>query len=181
MKLNEKLKKLRLENGMTQKELANKLGVSVPSLQKYEYGTLNLKSDIIIKICEIFEIEPKNFLWRIRLTGKEKAEFSFAKLLFGSNDKRIKENVKNINFILEDYKNLKKSKYLLYFLASNTNVDLRIIKNERALEINFLSSVLKSEETVKIKIDDLESLLNILNSNIDLTLCNFIKLIKFNK
>lgn len=143
---------------------------------------MNLKSDIIIKICEIFEIEPKNFLWGIRLTGKEKVEFNFAKSIFGSDDKRIKENVKNINFILDDCKNLRKSqKYLLYFLASNANIDLRIIKNEGVLEINFLSSVLKNEEVAKVKIDDLKSLLNILNSNIDLTLYNFIKLINFNK
>ena len=62
MKLNEKLKKLRIENKMTQRELANKLGISIPTLQKYEYGTLKIKNDIILALCEIFKISPNVFL-----------------------------------------------------------------------------------------------------------------------
>ena len=61
MKLNEKLKKLRIENKMTQRELANKLGISIPTLQKYEYGTLKIKNDIILALCEIFKISPNVF------------------------------------------------------------------------------------------------------------------------
>ena len=61
MKLNEKLKKLRIENKMTQRELANKLGISSPTLQKYEYGTLKIKNEIILALCEIFKISPNVF------------------------------------------------------------------------------------------------------------------------
>ena len=61
MKLNEKLKKLRIENKMTQRELANKLGISIPTLQKYEYGTLKIKNEIILALCEIFKISPNVF------------------------------------------------------------------------------------------------------------------------
>lgn len=61
MKLNEKLKKLRIENKITQRELANKLGISIPTLQKYEYGTLKIKNEIILALCEIFKISPNVF------------------------------------------------------------------------------------------------------------------------
>lgn len=57
MKLNEKIKQLRIDNNITQRELAQKLGVSIPTLQKYEYGTLKIKSEILIKMCGIFQIE----------------------------------------------------------------------------------------------------------------------------
>ena len=62
MKLNEKLKNLRIENKMTQRELANKLGISIPTLQKYEYGTLNIKNEIILSLCDIFNISVDDFL-----------------------------------------------------------------------------------------------------------------------
>jgi len=62
MKVNEKLKNLRIENKMTQRELANKLGISIPTLQKYEYGTLNIKNEIILSLCDIFNISVDDFL-----------------------------------------------------------------------------------------------------------------------
>ena len=46
---------------MTQRELANKLGISIPTLQKYEYGTLKIKNEIILALCEIFKISPNVF------------------------------------------------------------------------------------------------------------------------
>ena len=61
MKLNEKLKNLRIENKMTQRELADKLGISIPTLQKYEYGTLKIKNEIILVLCDIFKISPDEF------------------------------------------------------------------------------------------------------------------------
>ena len=62
MKLNEKLKNLRIENKMTQRELADKLGISIPTLQKYEYGTLKIKNEIILSLCDIFNISVDDFL-----------------------------------------------------------------------------------------------------------------------
>ena len=61
MKINEKLKDLRLKNNMTQRELAEKLGISIPTLQKYEYGTLKIKNEVILSLCDIFDISPDDF------------------------------------------------------------------------------------------------------------------------
>ncbi|WP_295724677.1 helix-turn-helix domain-containing protein [uncultured Leptotrichia sp.] len=61
MKINEKLKDLRLKNNMTQRELADKLGISIPTLQKYEYGTLKIKNEVILSLCDIFDISPDDF------------------------------------------------------------------------------------------------------------------------
>ena len=62
LKINEKLKRLRIEKDMTQRELAEKLGVSPSTIQKYEYGDYKIKYNIILKICDIFKISVDNFL-----------------------------------------------------------------------------------------------------------------------
>lgn len=57
MTAGEIIKKLRIENGYTQTELAGRLGLKLSTMQKYESGAiLNLKVDTIRKICTIFEI-----------------------------------------------------------------------------------------------------------------------------
>ena len=66
MKINEKLKDLRLKNNMTQRELAEKLGISIPTLQKYEYGTLKIKNEVILSLCDIFDISPDDFFYEKR-------------------------------------------------------------------------------------------------------------------
>lgn len=56
MKINELIKKIRLENNISQKELAKKLGVSMSMLQKYEYGDYKIKFEILEKYNDIFNI-----------------------------------------------------------------------------------------------------------------------------
>lgn len=51
MNFTEKLQKLRKEKGMTQVELAEKIGVSSRSIQNYELGTRYPKRDILDKLC----------------------------------------------------------------------------------------------------------------------------------
>ncbi len=62
MKLNEKIKQLRIDNNMTQKELAKKLGVSTVSLQRYEYGRFRISYENILKILKIFDISLNDFI-----------------------------------------------------------------------------------------------------------------------
>ena len=56
MKLNEEIKLLRINKNLTQKELSKKLGVSLSSLQKYEYGDFKPSSDILKKMSEVFNV-----------------------------------------------------------------------------------------------------------------------------
>lgn len=57
MTFGEIIKKLRIENQYTQSELAEKLGLKLSTMQKYESGAiLNVKLETIRKLCEIFEI-----------------------------------------------------------------------------------------------------------------------------
>ena len=62
MKINEKIKQLRTENKMTQKEFANKTGLSISAVQKYEYGDLTPSESVLFKISKIFDIDISFFL-----------------------------------------------------------------------------------------------------------------------
>ena len=58
------IKKLRLENKMTQEELGDLLGVKKAAVQKYESGQVqNLKQDTIKKLCKIFSKDPAYFIY----------------------------------------------------------------------------------------------------------------------
>ena len=59
MKAGDIIKKLRIENKYTQTELAEKLGIKLSTLQKYESGSIeNFNVETIRKLCEVFDIPP---------------------------------------------------------------------------------------------------------------------------
>lgn len=50
----ERLRELRCEKGLTQKQLAEKLNISQKSLSKYERESLDLSTELIVRICRYF-------------------------------------------------------------------------------------------------------------------------------
>lgn len=53
------IKNMRIENALTQSELASKLNITLSTLQKYESGAIqNIKLDTLKKICEILNLSP---------------------------------------------------------------------------------------------------------------------------
>ena len=59
MGLKENIKSKRLELGLTLEEVANKIGVKKPTLQRYESGVIsNIPSDKIESLAKVFDISP---------------------------------------------------------------------------------------------------------------------------
>lgn len=56
MLFNERLKSLRFQNGVTQKAIAEGIGVTPVSVQRFEYGTAKPKLDTVIKIADFFNV-----------------------------------------------------------------------------------------------------------------------------
>lgn len=57
-----KIKELRKEAGLTQAELASKIGVNTVTLSRYETGNRNPKLDKLIKISKVFDIKLEELL-----------------------------------------------------------------------------------------------------------------------
>ena len=76
MTLGEKIRTLRLENGMSMEELAHLLGVQRSAVNKYEKGiVVNLKRSTIASLARIFNVSPSYFLdddFPIEITDDER-------------------------------------------------------------------------------------------------------------
>lgn len=76
MTLGEKIRTLRLENGMSMEELAHLLGVQRSAVNKYEKGiVVNLKRSTIAALARIFSVSPSYFLdddFPIEITDDER-------------------------------------------------------------------------------------------------------------
>lgn len=62
MKIGEHIKQLRLENKITQKELAKMLNISQQALSHYEKGEREINLDLLKKICVIFGVTSDELL-----------------------------------------------------------------------------------------------------------------------
>lgn len=62
MNLGQKIKKLRQEKGYTQVQLAKILNISRQALSHYEMNDRDLSTDLIKKICIIFDISADELL-----------------------------------------------------------------------------------------------------------------------
>lgn len=64
MSVGERIRRFRLEKGMTQDELGDILGVKKAAVQKWETGqVVNLKQSTILKLCEVFRRSPSVFIF----------------------------------------------------------------------------------------------------------------------
>ena len=63
MAFHDELKRIRLGQGLKQKDVAAKLGCSVQSYSQYESGKRRPKIETLVKIAEALNVEPKVLLW----------------------------------------------------------------------------------------------------------------------
>ena len=75
MEMSEIIKQKRKESGLTQEELASKLGLQKSAVAKYENGRVkNIKRSTIEKMAEIFECDP------VYIMGLESQDYIAKKL-----------------------------------------------------------------------------------------------------
>lgn len=59
-----RLIELKEKNNVLQKDIAKSVGLSLRSYQRYEYGERNPTSDVIIKLCDYFDVSADYLLGR---------------------------------------------------------------------------------------------------------------------
>ena len=167
MKLNEKLKNLRIENKMTQRELANKLGISIPTLQKYEYGTLNIKNNIILSLCDIFNISVDDFL-----NEKRQNEMDILEEMDDLEKKEFRRNkallaIEKVKKKLEEKKNIQKQRELKLqdYRKSEIRDNMETFKDQYYFEESLSISELRFKTLFPI----IEFLMSYTNSDIRVT------------
>lgn len=183
MKFNESLKEIRQALNLTQKEFAKKIGVSLSSLQKYEYGDFKPSSDIIKKICEVSKIPLSVILNVDDYTDDEKDLIVWDIEVSNEEQENIKMNREVVNFILEN--NLipeinNKKKFLLYYMSSIQNFSFNIPKDKNTLELFYYDSNNGMEMSSIMKIEKLNLLLDMLDDYFELVIKNFSKLTSLN-
>ena len=64
MSITQRLKKARLDAGLSQLELANKLGIPVRTYRSYEHGERALSTSMLLDICKVLNISSDYLLGR---------------------------------------------------------------------------------------------------------------------
>lgn len=99
MKVNENIRKIRKEKGMTQKELGKKLGISQSAIGQFESKETNLKIDTITKIANALAVDITSLIDTDELAildikeHPEKWGFDKEKL----SEERIEQALKKLN------------------------------------------------------------------------------------
>lgn len=118
MNISEKIKQLRKNKKMSQKELAQKTGLSIGSIQGYEQGRYNPKLETALKIADALEISPNVFY--DDLTQEERKSILEAKTKKADKDNfnNVIEILANINDVFYWYAEDED----LYFFGTNEKV-----------------------------------------------------------
>lgn len=72
-----RLKEIREEHGLSQREAAKELGIATLTYQRYEYGIRDIPGDILIKINDLFGVSSDYVL---KQTDQPKYEYHFIDL-----------------------------------------------------------------------------------------------------
>ncbi len=72
MEIGTRIRQLRTENGLKQKELAEKIHVAANTLSQFETGKANPGYDVLIALADFFEVSADYLLGRADETGNVK-------------------------------------------------------------------------------------------------------------
>lgn len=88
-----KLRMLRAEYNLTQSDVANKLGITQQTYSKYENQTINMDSETIIKICDLYGVSSDYLLGIKEAPKAAKKEKTVA---YKASEDEIKTIVKKV-------------------------------------------------------------------------------------
>lgn len=109
----ENLKRIRIENGLSQQELAKRAGVSQTAIYQWEKGSRTPKIDAIAKLADVLNVQPVN-LFMIKEDGKDIIDLN----IFGMTGNDIG---KYLNVILPEYMEECRKERELYASIDNKN------------------------------------------------------------
>lgn len=197
MKLNEKIKEIRIKNNLTQKEFAQKIGVSLSSLQKYEYGDFYPNPEIVKKIINLFNVSLKDVDNFTEISLKEIDNFKkniANEVLNQIKNQRHKEwinkkniendNLKEIKKIIDSYNSqsnitndeINNIEQKIFELLAYTGCSFLFNEKTQNITINFIKYDMNLN--IKISINDLLLILDLLFSNFKNVFTDFLYLTK---
>ena len=112
MKMGDRIRELRLANGMTQEELGEKVGVKRAAINKYELGYIeNIPQATIAKLAQVFGVRPSYILCMDEETSEideyleELKNRPEMRTLFSAAKSATKEDIERAVAIIEALKN----------------------------------------------------------------------------
>lgn len=103
--LGSKIRELRKNAGMTQSELASKLGISPSAVGMYEQGRREPDGEMLLKLCSVFSVTTDTLL--------------------GNNDKTHKPESREVSEVIDEFTGLLSSQQGLMFDGVPLNDDDR--------------------------------------------------------
>lgn len=80
MSIGEKIRRARLEKGMSQEELGDILGIQKSAVAKYENGRVtNIKRQTLQKLSDVLDIPPHELIYEEELSDNVRQLVQFAK------------------------------------------------------------------------------------------------------
>ncbi|HCE32472.1 MAG TPA: XRE family transcriptional regulator [Fusobacterium sp.] len=177
MKLNEKIKDLRVKNNLTQKEFAKKIGVSLSSLQKYEYADFKPSVEILKKICDAFKISLIDFLNVDDIQEEEKKIILWDMENLNDLNETFDKNKKTLDFMFE-YIDLndedKMFMYLLVYLGYGFSFNV----DKKELTVFFDTSASfyldNSLRYTTLKVNEISSFIKLIIETLNMSILNIL-------
>ena len=102
--LNERIKRLRKEKGLTQNQLADQLGVTDKAVSKWEVGEANPDISLLVKMAQLFDVTVDYLLTGV--SPEKEVVVSPKEMLIKTDDPKYLEKVSINDFdIVDMYKN----------------------------------------------------------------------------